>query len=533
MRIAFSCANRTEAVRSGARWFPYNKGGEFRRWWGNQQHLVNWERDGSEIKAFGTENGGRQRSAVRNPHTHFQPSVSWSDITSGAPAFRTYPQGFLHDVTGMSVFGDNYQRERLISFLNSSVATSLLRVVAPTLHAQIGDISLLPVEEYEAPSVILDLLTSVAGADWDDFEISWDFGAPSWMRRGLDGGLAEGEQPPSPLHSTRLGSVSVRSQLVEWSSRWAEIARDQQAREAINNQIVAEAYGLEGEVSTEVPLHRVSLTRNVEFRYGPGKSAEEYSALERADVAAEIVSYAVGCMFGRYSLDEPGLILAGQGATVYDYLAKVPSPTFAPDNDNVIPIVDGDWFEDDIVARFRSFLRVAFGEQHFEDNLRFVTESLGIKDIREYFIKTGTRAVSSKFYDDHVQRYKKRPIYWLFSSPRGSFNALIYLHRYTPSTVSTVLNEYLREFRAKLSSSLQQQDRLAAGGGTPRQLAAAQREADRLRNVLLELEEYEHDVLYPLASRQLGIDLDDGVKANYPKFGEALKKIPGLEVPDE
>ena len=161
----------------------------------------------------------------------------------------------------------------------------------------------------------------------------------------------------------------------------------------------------------------------------------------------------------------------------------------------------------------------------FEENLRFVTESLGVKDIRDYFVRS--------FYRDHVQRYKKRPIYWLFSSPKGSFNALIYMHRYTPSTVSTVLNEYLREFTAKLTSSLQQQDRLAAGDGPQRQPAAAQKEADRLRKVLLELEEYEHDVLYPLASRQLAMDLDDGVKANYPKFGAALKKIPGLEASDE
>ena len=255
-----------------------------------------------------------------------------------------------------------------------------------------------------------------------------------------------------------------------------------------------------------------------------GASPSEY-ADSCAETSQDLVSYAVGCMFGRYSLDEPGLILADQGATLQDYLAKVPNPTFAPDEDNVIPIVDGDWFEDDIVARFRQFLRVAFGEQHFEENLRFVTESLGVKDLRDYFVKS--------FYKDHVQRYKKRPIYWLFSSPKGSFNALIYMHRYTPSTVSTVLNEYLREFKAKLESSLQQQERLAAGGGTPRQQAAAQKEADRLRKVLLELDEYEHDVLYPLASQQLAIDLDDGVKANYPKFGAALKKIPGLEASDE
>lgn len=235
-------------------------------------------------------------------------------------------------------------------------------------------------------------------------------------------------------------------------------------------------------------------------------------------------------MFGRCSPDEPGLILADQGATVQDYLAKVPAPTFVPNADNVLPIVDGDWFEDDIVVRFRQFLRAAFGEQHFEENLRFAEESLGVKSLREYFI---TRAGRSKFYDDHVKRYKKRPIYWLFSSPKGSFNALIYMHRYTPSTVSTVLNDYLREFESKLEANLQHQERLAAGGGTPREKAAALKEAERLRKVLLDLGEYEHDVLYPLASQQIAIDLDDGVKANCPKFYPAVKKIAGLEASDD
>lgn len=207
---------------------------------------------------------------------------------------------------------------------------------------------------------------------------------------------------------------------------------------------------------------------------------------------------------------EPGLILADQGATLQDYLAKVPSPTFMPDTDNVIPIVDGEWFEDDIVERFRTFLRAAFGHQHFEENLRFVTDSIGSKNLRDYFVKS--------FYKDHVQRYKKRPIYWLFSSPKGSFNALIYMHRYSPSTVSTVLNEYLRELQAKLKASLEHADR-----------SSNAKEADRLRKVLLELDEYEHDVLYPLASRNVAIDLDEGVKTNYPKLGSALKKIAGLE----
>lgn len=313
----------------------------------------------------------------------------------------------------------------------------------------------------------------------------------------------------------------------EWKARSLE----QQRLEIENNEAVAKLYGLEDEVPSYVPLERVSLTNNSAFRW-PNKTPEERDVLFAQSAVVDLISYAVGCMFGRYSLDEPGLILGDQGATLSDYLARVLQPTFMPDKDNVIPIVDGDWFDDDIVERFRLFLRTAFGEQHFEANLRFVNGTLGLKNLRAYFIKTTGRGAASKFYDDHVQRYKKRPIYWLFSSPKGSFNALIYMHRYTPSTVSTVLNEYLREFESKLEASLQHQERLAASDGTPREKAAALKEAERLRKVLLELGEYEHDVLYPLASQQIAIDLDDGVKVNYPRFYPALRKITGLEAAD-
>lgn len=310
----------------------------------------------------------------------------------------------------------------------------------------------------------------------------------------------------------------------EWKARSLE----QQRLEIDNNEAVARLYGLEDEVPSHVPLERVSLTNNSAFRW-PEKTPEERDTLFTQSAVVDLISYAVGCMFGRYSLDEPGLILGDQGATLNDYFAKVPRPTFTPDADNVLPIVDGDWFEDDIIARFRDFLRGPFGEKHLAENLRFVEQSLGVKTLREYFI---TRAGKSPFYDDHVKRYKKRPIYWMFSSPRGSFNALIYMHRYTPSTVSTVLNEYLREFESKLEANLQHQERLAYGDGAQREKAAALKEAERLRKVLLELGEYEHDVLYPLASQQIAINLDDGVKLNYPKFYPGLKKIAGLEPSD-
>ncbi len=318
--------------------------------------------------------------------------------------------------------------------------------------------------------------------------------------------------------------MTLEQAVEQHRDEWAARSRAQQQLEIENNEAVAKLYGLEDEVPSYVPLERVSLTNNSAFRW-PNKTQEERDRLFAESSIVDLVSYAVGCMLGRYSLDAPGLILADQGATLQDYLTKVPSPSFMPDTDNVLPIVDGEWFEDDIVAKFRQFLRVAFGEENFEKNLRFVERTLNVADLREYFI---TRGGKSKFYDDHVKRYKKRPIYWMFSSPKGSFNALIYMHRYTPSTVSTVLNEYLREYESKLEASLHNREREANGEGSPRQQATAAKEAEGLRKILVELGEYEHDVMYPLASEQIAIDLDDGVKANYPKFGSALRKIQGL-----
>ena len=223
---------------------------------------------------------------------------------------------------------------------------------------------------------------------------------------------------------------------------------EMQRLEQENNRIFIDAYGLQDELTPEVPLNEISLTCNPHYRYGGDKSQEELETLLLADTIREFISYAVGCMFGRYALEEPGLILANQGDGMDEYLSRVPEPAYAPDADNVIPIVDGDWFVDDIVGRFREFLRLTFGDEYYEANLRFIEQALGkngnARDLRDYFLKD--------FYRDHVKRYKKRPIYWLFSSPGGIFNALIYMHRYRPDTVGVVLNDYLREFHAKLTS---------------------------------------------------------------------------------
>lgn len=301
---------------------------------------------------------------------------------------------------------------------------------------------------------------------------------------------------------------------------------EMQRLEEENNRIFIEAYGLQDELAPDVPLKEITLTCNPHYRYGGNKSEEELERLLLADTMRELVSYAVGCMFGRYALEKPGLILANQGETFADYAKQVPESSFPADDDNVIPMLDGNWFTDDIAERFRTFLRVAFGEKHYEDNLRFVEEALNIKGKRNYSIRS---YFLSEFYKDHVKRYKKRPIYWLFSSPRGGFNALIYMHRYRPDTVSVVLNDYLREFRAKLASRKEHLETVSISESSSRsEKTSALKEIEKISRMITEMEEYERDALYPLATRQVEIDLDDGVKVNYPKFGPALKKISGL-----
>ena len=230
-------------------------------------------------------------------------------------------------------------------------------------------------------------------------------------------------------------------------------------------------------------------------------------------------------MFGRYSLDAPGLILANQGEGLADYLARVPEPSFMPDEDNVIPVLDGDWFADDITERFRKFLRVTFGEAKFQENLAFIESALG-KDVRKWFTRD--------FFDYHVRRYKKRPIYWLFSSPKGSFNALIYMHRYRPDTVSVLLNDYLREYISKLQPERARLEKLADDSvATQGQRTRALKDVGAVIKQIEELTAWERDVVFPLAQSKIEIDLDGGVKRNYLQFGAALKAIKGLEAADE
>lgn len=518
-RVSFQSRNDDEAQLSGARWFPHNKGGAYRKWSGNYEFVVDWEDRGRRIKEEVINKypylNGNPNFVVHDDGYYFREAISWSEIGHEAPVVRFYPHGFTFNIKGMSAFPYNKEDTlAIMGFCNSCYVKAMAPALNPTMSFGIGNFKRLPGAIIRDEPMVknVEVLVCSAKNDWDAYETSWDFTS-------------------LPLLNPDYRQQILKATYQKLRAHWREITLEMQRLEEENNRIFIDAYGLQDELTAEVPLNEITLTCNPHYRYGNDKSEDELEALLLADTMRELVSYAVGCMFGRYALDKPGLVLANQGETIEDYLKQVPEPSFPADDDNVIPMLDGDWFTDDIAERFRKFLRVAFGEAHYEDNLRFVEQALNIKgkrnyDIRDYFL--------DEFYTDHVKRYKKRPIYWMFSSPKGSFNALIYMHRYRPDTVSVVLNDYLREFRTKLTSHKNHLEAVSISASVSQgEKTKALKEIEKITKMIAEMEEYEREVLYPLATEQVEIDLDDGVKVNYPKLGAALKKIVGLDATED
>jgi len=501
-KCGFAYKQMDLGLKDGKKWYPLNKGGDFRKWFGNREYLIAFDQENRDaLKLMGNH--------LPSESYYLKPTVSWSDITSALSSFRFFEDGFLFNNKGNCIFFEKDEdRNALLSYSNSKPFHTILKSVNPTLTLSVGALAILPGPSKEAylERDIVNKCIENGKVDWDSYETSWDF--TNLLLLHLD-----------------YRQSTLKATYNNLRSNWQEMTLEMQRLEEENNRIFIDAYGLQEELTPEVPLNEITLTCNPHYRYSNSKNAEELDALLLADTIKEFISYAVGCMFGRYALDKPGLILANQGDTITEYLRQIPDPTFQADEDNVIPILDGDWFTDDISERFRKFLRITFGEEHYEENLKFIEVALG-KEIRKYFLKD--------FYNDHLRRYKKRPIYWLFSSPKGSFNALIYMHRYRPDTASVVLNGYLREFRTKLLSRKSQLEAVSiSASASPGEKTKALKEIESLRKMIEELESYERDVLYPLATEQIAINLDDGVKVNYQKFGPALKKIPGLDAKEE
>ena len=507
------------------KWVKHPKGGGFRRWCGNVDTVIDW----SELarKHYRSDHVAR----ILPDYLWWKKGFCWTLITAGKQSFRLVKDDEMFNLAAPTLFPkDENDLLPLLGLVNTPITEHITKLINPTINMNVGEIQSIPLVEINKFIVegIVGSLINLSSKDWDSYETSWDFTSHLLLNTGYR-------------------ALNLQATYNNLRAHWQSMTQEMQRLEEENNRIFIEAYGLQDELTPEVSLNEITLTCNPYYRYSNNKNADELEALLLADTMKEYISYAVGCMFGRYSLDVTGLILANQGEGLEDYYrvvsnqlsvisnqeeeefvtdgCQLTSDSFPPDADNVIPILDGDWFTDDITERFRKFLRVTFGEAHYEENLKFIEVALG-KDIRKYFLKD--------FYNDHLRLYKKRPIYWLFSSPKGSFNSLIYMHRYRPDTASVVLNGYLREFRIKLLSRKSHLEAVSiSASASAGEKTKALKEIESLRKMIEELESYERDVLYPLATEQIAIDLDDGVKVNYQKFGPALKKIPGLDAKEE
>ena len=494
----------TEAKLSIKKYFPYSKGGEFRKWQGNKEYVLNYYNDGEEIKNAVVNNPKDPETThwsrrIFNTEYFFRLGITWSRISSSKISFRITESGAIFSDAGPAIFLENGEENYLIGLLNSRITFMFLTILNPTLTFQVGDISNIPIifdeSFYSEISDNSSNVIKISVSDWDSYETSWDFITLPFL---------QSEHRQQTLHET----------YIKLRAHWQEMTLEMQRLEEENNRVFIEAYGLQDELTPDVPLSEITLTCNPHYRYNGKKSEEELEVLMLTDTIKQFISYLVGCMFGRYSLDKPGLILANQGETIKDYLQQVPEPSFMPDDDNIIPILEDEYFTDDIVSRFREFLKAIFGAESLAENLEFIAGALSKskkgsgspeKVIRDYFLKS--------FFKDHVKMYKKRPIYWLFTSGKGrGFNALVYMHRYDRETLAKMRTDYLLELEARLDARI----------GMLGDEAAA--EKGKLGKQVEELMDYDA-VLNNKALEYIDIDLDDGVKVNYAKFEGLVGKV--------
>ena len=500
-KIGYNISSHEEANDSRKKWFPYNKGGDYRKWYGNLEYVVNWENDGFEIQNFRDENG-KLNSRPQNMNYYFKKSITWSFVSSSFFGVRYSDCNAIFDVGGSSAFPSDEDIFYITGLLCSKQSFNFMKIMNPTLNFQVGNVANIPVlnnilEFYKIKinSIVIKII-SLSRKDWDSYETSWDF-------------------ETLPLLSYEYKSPTIKESYAKLRSHWQEMTDEMQRLEEENNRIFIEAYGLEDELTPDVPLSEITLTCNPHYRYGGKRTEEELEALLLKDTMKELISYAVGCMFGRYSLDKPGLVLANQGETIDDYLEQVQKTAFLPDDDNIIPVLDDEYFKDDIVSRFKDFLKVTFGRENLSANLDFIAKALSDRStispeavIRDYFIK--------QFYKDHLQKYKKRPIYWMFSSGKNQgFNALIYMHRYDKSTLAKMRTDYLLELESKLIAEVE----MLSGDQTKNKARLT-----KIKNQVEEMQKYD-ELLNNKSLQQIEIDLDDGVKVNYEKFEGLVRGV--------
>lgn len=492
--IAFGMHTKEEYLASERKWAPQIKGGDYRKWYGNFDYVVNWENDGQEIRNC---KGARLNAMGRND-LFFREGITWSHTTSSVYGARYLPFGHLFNVEAPTLFVSKEKQHYILGFLNSCVAQKYLTAINATMHYLVGDISSLPLI-FRANEYLSELVKeniSISRKDWDSFDTSWDFA-----------------RHPLLAHPAPTLAAAYEQYRAEANARFDQL----KANEEELNRIFIDIYGLADELTPAVEERDVTVRRIFDTKEDiPASMRGSNYAITRADVVRSLISYAVGCMFGRYSLDTPGLAYAGGDWDGGRYA------TFLPDEDGIIPICDNEYFDDDIVERFAAFLVAALGAETLEENLQFVADALGTggsprEVIRSYFLTT--------FYADHVKTYQKRPIYWLFDSgKKNGFKCLVYMHRYDPNTLARIRTDYVHEQQSRYRTAISNLEDARDHAATAADRVSAGKKLASVIDREKELLAYEEKI-HHLADQRLTIDLDDGVKHNYAIFQDVLAKI--------
>jgi type II restriction/modification system DNA methylase subunit YeeA len=490
-KAGFGLQSTDEALASGKKWFPLNKGGSLRRWYGNNELLINFEKNGQTICDYIDNTPGvnvKSNGRVINRDRYFKEGLTWSSLASGGFSMRHSPNGFIFETKGAMCFPKktSYLPE-ILALFNSKLIDHFLLCLSPTLDYHEGPLKLVPTKldgRAEVTSNVREAI-EIGKNDWDSFELSWEFESLFFSSR----------------HD---GAADLRGSWGKWSKHNARQRARMQSIEEQNNRLFIEAYGLQDELSPEVPEDQITLAR-----------------ADREKDCQRLISYAIGCMMGRYSLNESGLIYANAGNVGFD---PTRYKTFAADADGIVPITDESWFDDDAANRVREFLLTVWGAETLDENMAWLAESLGTRG-NETPEETIRRYVSASFYKDHLQTYKKRPIYWLFSSGKqGAFQCLVYLHRYNEATLSRMRAEYVTPLQGKLSArATNLQDEVNAAPSTAAR-NKLQKQLDTTKKKQAELAAFD-DLLRHYADQRISLDLDDGVKVNYGKFGNLLAEV--------
>ena len=510
-------------------WAKLNKGGAYRKWYGNREYVIFWRSNGNAIKNNG-------RSVGANNQHFLQNMVGFTDITSYKSSFRYYGKGFVFDVSGPSMFNKEniVSNLYLLGLLNGKVCDEAMSVLSPTIHMNqtaLSKISVVQDKVDMVTQIVQDCINN-SRSDWDAFEMSWDFQRHPLLQHffsihpaasnGTERPLYEIRKDIGPDHHIEVSQgypthAKIRASYEAWRDACEQRFQQLKANEEELNRIFIDIYGLQDELTAEVANKDVTVHRVFDTKEDVPESMQGSAYVRtKRDEVVSLISYAVGCMLGRYSLSKPGLAFAGGAWDAADYTSE-----FQPDQDGILPICDDDYFTDDIVGRFVRFIEVVYGEDTLEENLKFIADALGGKGtprqvIRSYFL--------SDFYADHCKTYQKRPIYWLFDSgKKNGFKCLIYMHRYAPDTIARIRTDYVHEQQSRYRTAIADLENRVASASTAERVKL-QKQLAKLRDQAEETRVYEEKI-HHYADQMIAIDLDDGVKVNYAKFQDVLGKI--------